>query len=121
MRGKCITRYLLLINSQYIYGIHFRCLDCDSGLLEGFDLCSKCAYSKPQLHPSGHRLSKYGEELAVHDGLDTPVLEGGSLVPQDLILDQPVYEGEDDAADATEADIFDDLPEYESGDGSDDQ
>ncbi|KAG6357003.1 hypothetical protein INS49_014879 [Diaporthe citri] len=57
---------------------------------------------------------------SVNDGLDSPVLEGGSPVPQDLILDQPVYEGEDDAADATETDMFDDVPEYESGDGGDD-
>lgn len=104
-----------------MYGIYFRCLDCDTRSRGGFDLCFKCAYSKRELHPSGHRLSKFGEESAVHDGLEIPVLEGGNPVPQDLILDQPVYEGEDDAADATEADMIDDRPEYENGDDSDDQ
>lgn len=49
------------------------------------------------------------------------MLEGGNPVPQDLILDQPVYEGEDDVADATETDLFDDMPEYDNGDGSDDE
>lgn len=104
-----------------MYGIYFQCLDCDTGFSGGFDLCFKCAYSKRKLHPPGHRLSQSGEELSIHDGSDTPVLEGGNLVPEDLILDQPVYEGEDDAADATETDVFDDMPEYENGDGSDDE
>lgn len=67
-------------------------MDCDPGLY----LCFKCSRSKDKLHPPTHHLVQFGYDWSPQPPSEVAASEGGQVVSEDLVLEQPMYEVDDD-------------------------
>lgn len=104
----------MLIEAQIFYRIYTRCVGCEQGIDNGlaFDLCPKCTHSKNTFHPPTHRLVQCGQIKSPQHGLKAATSEGRKSVSENLVLETPVYEVDDNTADVDPKDTSD-VPNYE--------